>query len=149
MSGTRGGTYLCMEGPQFSTKAESNVYRNLGMDVIGMTNLQEAKLARELAGGATRIGVPAERHFKIDAAVLTAMGPRDATWRSAVLANPSRGADAFALAEIFGWSDVRMALRYTHATDESKRRAVENLVKPIGPSDESVTNEKGKVAALP
>jgi 5'-methylthioadenosine phosphorylase len=42
-----GGTYLCMEGPQFSTKAESNVYRSLGMDVIGMTNLQEAKLARE------------------------------------------------------------------------------------------------------
>ena len=43
----RSGTYLCMEGPQFSTKAESNVYRGLGMDVIGMTNLQEAKLARE------------------------------------------------------------------------------------------------------
>jgi 5'-methylthioadenosine phosphorylase len=45
--GKRGGTYLCMEGPQFSTKAESNVYRSFGMDVIGMTNLQEAKLARE------------------------------------------------------------------------------------------------------
>jgi 5'-methylthioadenosine phosphorylase len=42
-----GGTYLCMEGPQFSTQAESNVYRSWGMDVIGMTNLQEAKLARE------------------------------------------------------------------------------------------------------
>ena len=45
--GKHGGTYLCMEGPQFSTRAESNVYRGLGMDVIGMTNLQEAKLARE------------------------------------------------------------------------------------------------------
>ena len=43
----RGGTYLCMEGPAFSTKAESNVYRSWGMDIIGMTNLQEAKLARE------------------------------------------------------------------------------------------------------
>jgi len=43
----RGGTYLCMEGPQFSTKAESMTYRSWGMDVIGMTNLQEAKLARE------------------------------------------------------------------------------------------------------
>ena len=43
----RGGTYLCMEGPAFSTKAESNVYRSWGMDVIGMTNLTEAKLARE------------------------------------------------------------------------------------------------------
>jgi 5'-methylthioadenosine phosphorylase len=43
----RGGTYLCMEGPAFSTKAESQVYRSWGMDIIGMTNLQEAKLARE------------------------------------------------------------------------------------------------------
>jgi 5'-methylthioadenosine phosphorylase len=43
----KGGAYLCMEGPAFSTKAESNVYRSWGMDVIGMTNLQEAKLARE------------------------------------------------------------------------------------------------------
>lgn len=43
----RGGTYLCMEGPAFSTKAESIVYRQWGMDIIGMTNLQEAKLARE------------------------------------------------------------------------------------------------------
>ena len=42
-----GGTYLCMEGPQFSTKAESYLYRSWGVDVIGMTNLQEAKLARE------------------------------------------------------------------------------------------------------
>jgi len=43
----KGGTYLCMEGPLFSTRAESNVYRNWGVSVIGMTNLQEAKLARE------------------------------------------------------------------------------------------------------
>ena len=42
-----GGTYICIEGPQFSTKAESELYRSWGMDVIGMTNLQEAKLARE------------------------------------------------------------------------------------------------------
>jgi len=47
VTGKRGGTYINMEGPQFSTKAESNVYRGWGMDVIGMTNLQEAKLARE------------------------------------------------------------------------------------------------------
>ncbi len=59
------------------------------------------------------------------------------------------GADAFALAEIFGWSDVRMALRYTHATAESKRRAVENLAKTDWTKYESVTNEKGRVAALP
>ena len=42
-----GGTYVCIEGPQFSTRAESNLYRSWGVDVIGMTNLQEAKLARE------------------------------------------------------------------------------------------------------
>ena len=47
VTGKLGGSYVCMEGPQFSTKAESNVYRSWGMDVIGMTNLQEAKLARE------------------------------------------------------------------------------------------------------
>jgi len=43
----RGGTYICMEGPAFSTKAESNLYRSWGMDLIGMTSLPEAKLARE------------------------------------------------------------------------------------------------------
>ena len=47
VNGKAGGTYLCMEGPAFSTKAESNIYRSWGMDIIGMTNLQEAKLARE------------------------------------------------------------------------------------------------------
>jgi 5'-methylthioadenosine phosphorylase len=43
----RGGTYLCMEGPQFSTRAESHLYRSWGADIIGMTNLTEARLARE------------------------------------------------------------------------------------------------------
>ena len=47
ISMTRGGTYLVMEGPQFSTRAESNLYRQWGCDVIGMTNMPEAKLARE------------------------------------------------------------------------------------------------------
>jgi len=45
--GKSSGTYICIEGPQFSTRAESNLYRSWGADVIGMTNLQEAKLARE------------------------------------------------------------------------------------------------------
>lgn len=43
----KGGTYICMEGPQFSTRAESNIYRTWGVDIIGMTNIPEAKLARE------------------------------------------------------------------------------------------------------
>ena len=47
VTGKQGGTYVCMEGPQFSTRAESFLYRSWGADVIGMTNLQEAKLARE------------------------------------------------------------------------------------------------------
>ena len=47
MAHTKGGTYLVMEGPQFSTRAESNLYRSWGCDVIGMTNMPEAKLARE------------------------------------------------------------------------------------------------------
>jgi 5'-methylthioadenosine phosphorylase len=47
INAVKGGTYVCMEGPAFSTRAESNLYRRWGMDVIGMTNLQEAKLARE------------------------------------------------------------------------------------------------------
>lgn len=47
VTASQGGTYVCMEGPQFSTRAESNLYRSWGADVIGMTNLQEAKLARE------------------------------------------------------------------------------------------------------
>jgi 5'-methylthioadenosine phosphorylase len=47
VNGKLGGTYVCMEGPAFSTLAESNLYRSWGADVIGMTNLQEAKLARE------------------------------------------------------------------------------------------------------
>ena len=47
VTGKSGGTYICIEGPQFSTRAESNLYRSWGIDVIGMTNLQEAKLARE------------------------------------------------------------------------------------------------------
>ncbi len=55
-----------------------------------------AWLAGELAAGAARIGVPAERSFRIDCAVQTAMGPRDAAWRDAVIADPARGADAFA-----------------------------------------------------
>ncbi len=42
-----GGSYICIEGPQFSTKAESKIYRSFGASVIGMTNVAEAKLARE------------------------------------------------------------------------------------------------------
>ncbi len=70
----KGGTYVCMEGPQFSTFAESNLYRSWGMDVIGMTNLQEAKLAREAEICYTTIALvtdydcwhPAHDHVTVD-----------------------------------------------------------------------------------
>ena len=55
-----------------------------------------AWLAAELRAGATRLGMPADRAFLVDAPVLTALGPRDAAWRDAVIAEPARGADAFA-----------------------------------------------------
>ncbi|MBA2303490.1 MAG: S-methyl-5'-thioadenosine phosphorylase [Acidobacteria bacterium] len=53
----KGGSYVCMEGPQFSTLAESRLYRSWGMDIIGMTNLQEAKLAREAEICYTTLGL--------------------------------------------------------------------------------------------
>src|SRR6266542_4571002 len=52
------------------------------------------------------------------------------------------GADAFTLAAIFGWSDIRMAMRYTHAMEDAKRRAVEAIAQRQIPRDHSVTNEK-------
>jgi hypothetical protein len=58
------------------------------------------------------------------------------------------GADAFTLASIFGWSDICMALRYTHATDEARRRAVDNLSKTAPPRGESVTKEKRQAGGL-
>lgn len=53
----QGGTYLCIEGPQFSTRAESRIYRSWGVDVIGMTNMPEAKLAREAGIGYATIAL--------------------------------------------------------------------------------------------
>ena len=52
------------------------------------------------------------------------------------------GADAFTLAAIFGWSDIRMAMRYTHAMEDAKRRAVEAIAQNQSLRDHSVTNEK-------
>jgi 5'-methylthioadenosine phosphorylase len=52
-----GGTYVCMDGPAFSTKSESHYYRHFGFDIIGMTNLPEAKLAREAEIGLATLGM--------------------------------------------------------------------------------------------
>jgi 5'-methylthioadenosine phosphorylase len=56
----RGGTYICIEGPQFSTRAESRIYRSWGVDVIGMTNLPEAKLAREAGLCYATVAMPSD-----------------------------------------------------------------------------------------
>jgi len=72
----RGGTYVCMEGPQFSTIAESNIYRRNGADLIGMTNLQEAKLAREAEICYTTIALVTDYdcwHPEHDAVTVTAV----------------------------------------------------------------------------
>lgn len=92
-------------------------------------------LAGELRGGATRIGMPADRSFRIDAAVLTALGPRDAAWRDAAIAEPTRGADAFAWwdrgpghearsrALLAMWHDVA----WREPLDDSERAAMERV----------------------
>jgi len=81
----RGGTYLVMEGPQFSTKAESNLYRSWGCDVVGMTNMPEAKLAREAEMCYATVAMvtdydcwhPDHDHVTVDAIVAVLMSNAD------------------------------------------------------------------------
>ena len=93
----RGGTYLCMEGPQFSTLAESNLYRSWGCDVIGMTNMPEAKLAREAEICYASVAMVTdydcwhEDHGAVDvAAVIAVMGANAAAARAMVAGLPAR-----------------------------------------------------------
>ena len=77
----RGGTYVCIEGPQFSTMAESHWYRSMGASVIGMTNMPEAKLAREAQMAYATLAMvtdydcwhPREAHVTADAAIANLM----------------------------------------------------------------------------
>ena len=81
----RGGTYLAMEGPQFSTLAESNLYRDWGCDVIGMTNMPEAKLAREAEMCYATVAMvtdydcwhPDHDHVTVDAIIKVLLGNAD------------------------------------------------------------------------
>ena len=93
----QGGTYLCMEGPQFSTLAESKLYRSWGCDVIGMTNMPEAKLAREAelcyasVAMVTDFDCWHEDHGAVDvAAVIAVMGANAANARSMIAGVPAR-----------------------------------------------------------
>src|SRR5688500_10942775 len=89
----RGGTYVCMEGPQFSTLAESKLYRSWGMDVIGMTNLQEAKLAGEWEICYTTIALVTDYdcwhpdHDQVTVEMIIANLTQNATMAQAVMAD--------------------------------------------------------------
>jgi 5'-methylthioadenosine phosphorylase len=89
----KGGTYVCMEGPQFSTLAESQLYRSSGMDIIGMTNLQEAKLAREAEICYTTIALVTDydcwhpEHDQVTVEMIVANLMQNATMAQQVIAN--------------------------------------------------------------
>jgi len=91
-----GGTYLCMEGPLFSTRAESRLYRSWGVDVIGMTNLQEAKLAREAEIAYTTIALVTdydcwhETEADVDVAAVLAVLRQNADLARAVVVELAR-----------------------------------------------------------
>ena len=92
----RGGTYVCMEGPQFSSLAESLTYRGLGYDVIGMTNLPEAKLAREAEITYATIAMVTDydcwhpEHDAVDVAAVVAVARRNAATAARLVARVAR-----------------------------------------------------------
>ncbi len=95
----RGGTYVCMEGPQFSTKAESLLYRSWGADVIGMTNATEAKLAREAGIGYASMALVTdydcwhEEEAAVSVETVLEVLRRNASTANRVLANAVRRLD--------------------------------------------------------
>jgi 5'-methylthioadenosine phosphorylase len=95
----RGGTYVCIEGPQFSTKAESSLYRSWGVDVIGMTNATEAKLCREAAIGYASMALVTdydcwhEEEAAVSVEAVLAVLERNAGTANRVLANAVRHLD--------------------------------------------------------
>jgi 5'-methylthioadenosine phosphorylase len=92
----RGGTYVCMEGPQFSSLAESLTYRGLGYDVIGMTNMPEAKLAREAEITYATIAMVTDydcwhpEHDAVDVAAVVAVARRNAATAARLVARVAR-----------------------------------------------------------
>ncbi|MEP6993798.1 MAG: S-methyl-5'-thioadenosine phosphorylase [Acidobacteriota bacterium] len=114
----RGGIYVCMEGPQFSTRAESNLYRSWGADVIGMTNLTEARLAREAeicyASLAFVTDYDCWREATADVsveAILTILGENGAAARKALAAAGAR-------IDPYRACGCRDAMRYGILTDQ-------------------------------
>jgi 5'-methylthioadenosine phosphorylase len=128
----RGGTYVCMEGPQFSTRAESHLYRSWGADIIGMTNLTEARLAREAEICYASLALVTDYDCWRDAtenvsveAILAILGANAAAARRALAeavrrVEPSRGCGC------------RDAMRYSVLTDrQAIPEAAKGRLKPI------------------
>ena len=127
----RGGTYACIEGPQFSTKAESLLYRSWGADVIGMTNATEAKLCREAGIGYASMALVTdydcwhEEHAAVSVEAVLAVLKKNADAANRVLANavrrldPGRPSDC---ADALEWAVLTPANRITPAA--SKRLAL-------------------------
>jgi len=128
-----GGTYLCMEGPQFSTLAESRLYRSWGADIIGMTNLQEAKLAREAEICYTTIALVTDYdcwhpdHDSVTVEMVIAVLTQNAVTAQSIIA------DAVAQLPFERTCECATALKYALITrpdsvPEATRRELEPLV---------------------
>jgi 5'-methylthioadenosine phosphorylase len=115
----RGGTYVCMEGPQFSTRAEARLYRSWGADVIGMTNLQEAKLAREAELCFTCLALVTDWDcWKEDVEAVTVEGVLEVLKRNSLTAQHGvREIARVGAASGSGECDCRNALRHALVTD--------------------------------
>jgi 5'-methylthioadenosine phosphorylase len=115
----QGGTYICIEGPQFSTRAESLVYRSRGADVIGMTNLQEAKLAREAEMCFTCLALVTDWDcWKEDVEAVTVDGVLEVLKRNTVTAqNAVREIARAGVDDEGGGCGCRDALRHALVTD--------------------------------
>ena len=123
-----GGTYVCMEGPLFSTRAESRLYRSWGVDVIGMTNLQEAKLAREAEIAYTTIALVTdydcwhESEADVDVAAVLEVLRQNADLARAVVVELARGIAAAPVISAAGTMQHAIITQRSAITADARRR---------------------------
>jgi 5'-methylthioadenosine phosphorylase len=123
-----GGTYVCMEGPLFSTRAESRLYRSWGVDVIGMTNLQEAKLAREAEIAYTTIALVTdydcwhESEADVDVAAVLEVLCQNADLARAVVVELARGIAAAPVISAAGTMQHAIITQRSAITADARRR---------------------------
>jgi 5'-methylthioadenosine phosphorylase len=124
----KGGTYVCMEGPQFSTLAESKLYRSWGADIIGMTNLQEAKLAREAEIAYTTIALVTdydcwhESEADVDVAAVLEVLCQNADLARAVVVELARGIAAAPVISAAGTMQHAIITQRSAITADARRR---------------------------